>query len=180
MSQNVTRSWRVAGVWAIYEEFTVVKTEVQIVSDDGKSIITEVLSGDHTKTSHNELILAVIDIFVKREKTDVMVSEAVLKVDELDQALAETKKSLKELKEFKEVMVQFMDTAKSDITSIASSQTDKFNELKGQFDIINNSFMELLVQTFGGDSDDAEHSEPDGSGEETVPTSDSDAEAVAD
>lgn len=183
MSQT-KRSWKVSGVWPIYEDFEILKTVVQIISDDGKSFISETLVGDQTKLGHEELILSVIDIFVKREKTDVMISDAVLKVDELDQALIETRKSLKDLKEFKEVMVQFMDNAKSDITSIASSQTDKFNELKDQFDIINNSFMELLAQTFGGDSDDTEYSEPDGSvpvsGDETVPVADGEVEAVAD
>lgn len=89
--------------WAspIFRGTEIIKTRVQINSDDNLTIITKVLDGNHTQKSEDEQIYLVLEQFYQDTYPNRAENEKFSKVDEklklVDSKLAELDKVKKEL-----------------------------------------------------------------------------------
>lgn len=86
---------------AFFKDTEIIKTRVQINSEDNLTIITKVLDGDHTQKSEDELIFLVLEKFYQDTYPNRAENEKFSKVDEklklVDTKLAELDKVKKEL-----------------------------------------------------------------------------------
>ena len=83
----MARQWVVSGrAYPEYDEFgAIVSTTVTLASqNDGYTIFTETLSGDHTRKTSDELITLAKNQYFKKEYADYAMQDAVIKVDELE------------------------------------------------------------------------------------------------
>lgn len=93
--------YKVSWTSAVFRDAEVIKTRVQINSDDNLTIITKVLDGDHTKKLEDELIYLVLEQFYQDTFPNRAENERFTKLDEklkqVDTKLAELDKMKKEL-----------------------------------------------------------------------------------
>lgn len=93
--------YKVSWTSAVFRETEIIKTRVQINSDDNLTIITKVLDGNHTQKSEDELIFLVLEQFYQDTYPNRAENEKFSKVDEklklVDTKLAELDKVKKEL-----------------------------------------------------------------------------------
>lgn len=86
---------------AIFKDTEIIKTRVQINSEDNLTIITKILDGNHTQKSEDELIFLVLEQFYQDTYPNRAENEKFSKVDEklklVDTKLAELDKVKKEL-----------------------------------------------------------------------------------
>lgn len=86
---------------AFFKDTEIIKTRVQINSEDNLTIITKVLDGNHTQKSEDELIFLVLEQFYQDTYPNRAENEKFSKVDEklklVDSKLAELDKVKKEL-----------------------------------------------------------------------------------
>lgn len=86
---------------AFFKDTEIIKTRVQINSEDNLTIITKVLDGNHTQKSEDELIFLVLEKFYQDTYPNRAENEKFSKVDEklklVDTKLAELDKVKKEL-----------------------------------------------------------------------------------
>lgn len=86
---------------AIFRDNEIIKTRVQINSEDNLTIITKILDGNHTQKSEDELIFLVLEQFYQDTYPNRAENEKFSKVDEklklVDTKLAELDKVKKEL-----------------------------------------------------------------------------------
>lgn len=86
---------------AIFKDTEIIKTRVQINSEDNLTIITKILNGNHTQKSEDELIFLVLEQFYQDTYPNRAENEKFSKVDEklklVDTKLAELDKVKKEL-----------------------------------------------------------------------------------
>jgi hypothetical protein len=86
---------------AIFKDIEIIKTRVQINSEDNLTIITKILDGNHTQKSEDELIFLVLEQFYQDTYPNRAENEKFSKVDEklklVDTKLAELDKVKKEL-----------------------------------------------------------------------------------
>ena len=86
---------------AVFRDTEIIKTRVQINSEDNLTIITKVLDGNHTQKSEDELIFLVLEKFYQDTYPNRAENEKFSKVDEklklVDTKLAELDKVKKEL-----------------------------------------------------------------------------------
>lgn len=85
----------------IFKDTEIIKTRVQINSEDNLTIITKILNGNHTQKSEDELIYLVLEQFYQDTYPNRAENEKFSKVDEklklVDSKLAELDKVKKEL-----------------------------------------------------------------------------------
>lgn len=93
--------YKVSWTSAVFKDTEIIKTRVQINSDDNLTIITKVLDGNHTQKSEDELIFLVLEQFYQDTYPNRAENEKFSKVDEklklVDTKLAELDKVKKEL-----------------------------------------------------------------------------------
>lgn len=86
---------------AIFKDSEIIKTRVQINSEDNLTIITKILNGNHTQKSEDELVNLVLEQFYQDTYPNRAENEKFSKVDEklklVDTKLAELDKVRKEL-----------------------------------------------------------------------------------
>ena len=86
---------------AVLKDTEIIKTRVQINSEDNLTIITKILNGNHTQKSEDELIYLVLEQFYQDTYPNRAENEKFSKVDEklklVDTKLAELDKVKKEL-----------------------------------------------------------------------------------
>nr|DAS10818.1 MAG TPA: Protein of unknown function (DUF1366) [Caudoviricetes sp.] len=86
---------------AIFKDSEIIKTRVQINSEDNLTIITKILNGNHTQKSEDELVNLVLEQFYQDTYPNRAENEKFSKVDEklklVDSKLAELDKVRKEL-----------------------------------------------------------------------------------
>lgn len=86
---------------AIFKDSEIIKTRVQINSEDNLTIITKILNGNHTQKSEDELVNLVLEQFYQDTYPNRAENEKFSKVDEklklVDSKLAELDKVKKEL-----------------------------------------------------------------------------------
>ena len=86
---------------AVFRDTEIIKTRVQINSEDNLTIITKILDGNHTQKSEDELIFLVLEQFYQDTYPNRAENEKFSKVDEklklVDTKLAELDKVKKEL-----------------------------------------------------------------------------------
>ena len=84
------RTWKIIGRYPIYNTNGVIEsTEVHMVSESGRDAILESIPGDMRYQDELTLIKTVKEQFHKSEFADYAVSEAVVKVDDLDNKVKE-------------------------------------------------------------------------------------------
>lgn len=85
----------------VFRDTEIIKTRVQINSEDNLTIITKILDGNHTQKSEDELIFLVLEQFYQDTYPNRAENEKFSKVDEklklVDSKLAELDKVKKEL-----------------------------------------------------------------------------------
>lgn len=167
----MARSWNIVGMpYGIFDDFgNVISTSITLTStSDGYAIFTEVLKGDHTKKPDDILIKMVLEQYFKKEYTDYAVSEAVLKVDELEQSIKQVKslqKSYNELienttKTAKETSVK-LDLAEKQRNDILEVVLQKVNGYDAKFEDLTklvNHFMDDVYAILEGDETNGEQS----------------------
>lgn len=93
--------YKVSWTSAIFKDTEIIKTRVQINSEDNLTIITKILNGNHTQKSEDELIFLVLEQFYQDTYPNRAENEKFSKVDEklklVDTKLAELDKVKKEL-----------------------------------------------------------------------------------
>lgn len=93
--------YKVSWSSAVFRDTEIIKTRVQINSEDNLTIITKVLDGNHTQKSEDELIFLVLEKFYQDTYPNRAENEKFSKVDEklklVDSKLAELDKVKKEL-----------------------------------------------------------------------------------
>nr|DAR17901.1 MAG TPA: Protein of unknown function (DUF1366) [Caudoviricetes sp.] len=93
--------YKVSWTSAVFRDTEIIKTRVQINSEDNLTIITKVLNGNHTQKSEDELIFLVLEQFYQDTYPNRAENEKFSKVDEklklVDTKLAELDKVKKEL-----------------------------------------------------------------------------------
>lgn len=93
--------YKVSWTSAVFKGAEIIKTRVQINSEDNLTIITKILNGDHTQKSEDELIFLVLEQFYQDTYPNRAENEKFSKVDEklklVDTKLAELDKVKKEL-----------------------------------------------------------------------------------
>lgn len=93
--------YKVSWTSAVFKDAEIVKTRVQINSEDNLTIITKILYGNHTQKSEDELIFLVLEQFYQDTYPNRAENEKFSKVDEklklVDTKLAELDKVKKEL-----------------------------------------------------------------------------------
>lgn len=93
--------YKVSWTSAVFKDTEIIKTRVQINSEDNLTIITKILNGNHTQKSEDELIFLVLEQFYQDTYPNRAENEKFSKVDEklkvLDTKLAEMDKMKKEL-----------------------------------------------------------------------------------
>lgn len=93
--------YKVSWASAVFKGAEIIKTRVQINSEDNLTIITKILNGDHTQKSEDELIFLVLEQFYQDTYPNRAENEKFSKVDEklklVDTKLAELDKVKKEL-----------------------------------------------------------------------------------
>lgn len=93
--------YKVSWTSAFFKDTEIIKTRVQINSEDNLTIITKVLDGNHTQKSEDELIFLVLEKFYQDTYPNRAENEKFSKVDEklklVDSKLAELDKVKKEL-----------------------------------------------------------------------------------
>lgn len=93
--------YKVSWTSAVFKDTEIIKTRVQINSEDNLTIITKVLNGNHTQKSEDELIFLVLEQFYQDTYPNRAENEKFSKVDEklklVDSKLAELDKVKKEL-----------------------------------------------------------------------------------
>lgn len=93
--------YKVSWTSAVFRDTEIVKTRVQINSEDNLTIITKILDGNHTQKSEDELIFLVLEQFYQDTYPNRAENEKFSKVDEklklVDTKLAELDKVKKEL-----------------------------------------------------------------------------------
>lgn len=93
--------YKISWTSPVFRETEIIKTRVQINSDDNLTIITKVLDGNHTQKSEDELIFLVLEQFYQDTYPNRAENEKFSKVDEklklVDTKLAELDKVKKEL-----------------------------------------------------------------------------------
>lgn len=93
--------YKISWTSPVFRETEIIKTRVQINSDDNLTIITKVLDGNHTQKSEDELIYLVLEQFYQDTYPNRAENEKFSKVDEklklVDSKLAELDKVKKEL-----------------------------------------------------------------------------------
>ena len=93
--------YKVSWTSAVFKGAEIIKTRVQINSEDNLTIITKILNGDHTQKSEDELIFLVLEQFYQDTYPNRAENEKFSKVDEklklVDSKLAELDKVKKEL-----------------------------------------------------------------------------------
>lgn len=93
--------YKVSWTSAVFRDTEIIKTRVQINSEDNLTIITKVLDGNHTQKSEDELIFLVLEKFYQDTYPNRAENEKFSKVDEklklVDSKLAELDKVKKEL-----------------------------------------------------------------------------------
>lgn len=93
--------YKVSWTSAVFKDTEIIKTRVQINSEDNLTIITKVLDGNHTQKSEDELIFLVLEQFYQDTYPNRAENEKFSKVDEklklVDTKLAELDKVKKEL-----------------------------------------------------------------------------------
>lgn len=86
---------------AIFKDTEIIKTRVQINSEDNLTIITRTLDGNHTQKSEDELIFLVLEQFYQETYPNRAENEKISKVNEklklVDSKLTELDKVKKEL-----------------------------------------------------------------------------------
>lgn len=87
------RNWNVVGRYPIYdEENKITHTEIAIASTSaGYATFTERVLGDHANKSEKELIDLALEALFKSEFSDRAMAESVQKIEEMDQAIKESK-----------------------------------------------------------------------------------------
>lgn len=93
--------YKVSWTSAVFKDTEIIKTRVQINSEDNLTIITKILNGNHTQKSEDELIFLVLEQFYQDTYPNRAENEKFSKVDEklklVDSKLAELDKVKKEL-----------------------------------------------------------------------------------
>ena len=93
--------YKVSWTSAVFKDTEIIKTRVQINSEDNLTIITKVLNGNHTQKSEDELIFLILEQFYQDTYPNRAENEKFSKVDEklklVDTKLAELDKVKKEL-----------------------------------------------------------------------------------
>lgn len=93
--------YKVSWTSAVFKDTEIIKTRVQINSEDNLTIITKILDGNHTQRSEDELIFLVLEQFYQDTYPNRAENEKFSKVDEklklVDTKLAELDKVKKEL-----------------------------------------------------------------------------------
>lgn len=93
--------YKVSWTSAVFRDTEIIKTRVQINSEDNLTIVTKVLDGNHTQKSEDELIFLVLEKFYQDTYPNRAENEKFSKVDEklklVDSKLAELDKVKKEL-----------------------------------------------------------------------------------
>lgn len=93
--------YKVSWASAVFKGAEIIKTRVQINSEDNLIIITKILNGDHTQKSEDELVNLVLEQFYQDTYPNRAENEKFSKVDEklklVDTKLAELDKVRKEL-----------------------------------------------------------------------------------
>lgn len=93
--------YKVSWTSAVFKDTEIIKTRVQINSEDNLTIITKILDGNHTQKSEDELIFLVLEQFYQDTYPNRAENEKFSKVDEklklVDTKLAELDKVKKEL-----------------------------------------------------------------------------------
>ena len=93
--------YKVSWTSPVFRDTEIIKTRVQINSEDNLTIITKVLDGNHTQKSEDELIFLVLEKFYQDTYPNRAENEKFSKVDEklklVDSKLAELDKVKKEL-----------------------------------------------------------------------------------
>ncbi len=93
--------YKVSWTSAVFKDAEIVKTRVQINSEDNLTIITKILDGNHTQKPEDELIFLVLEQFYQDTYPNRAENERFSKVDEklklVDTKLAELDKVKKEL-----------------------------------------------------------------------------------
>lgn len=93
--------YKVSWTSAVFRDTEIIKTRVQINSEDNLTIITKILNGNHTQKSEDELIFLVLEQFYQDTYPNRAENEKFSKVDEklklVDTKLAELDKVKKEL-----------------------------------------------------------------------------------
>lgn len=93
--------YKVSWTSAVFKDTEIIKTRVQINSEDNLTIITKILDGNHTQSPEDELIFLVLEQFYQDTYPNRAENEKFSKVDEklklVDTKLAELDKVKKEL-----------------------------------------------------------------------------------
>lgn len=93
--------YKISWTSAVFKDTEIIKTRVQINSEDNLTIITKILDGNHTQKSEDELIFLVLEQFYQDTYPNRAENEKFSKVDEklklVDSKLAELDKVKKEL-----------------------------------------------------------------------------------
>lgn len=118
----MNRIWSLANKpYPEYNEYgEITSTIVTVVStNSGYSVYTESLNGDHINKSSEELIKMAKDQFFKREYSDYAMQDAVIKVDELEQAI---KKSENLQKEFQDLISSTQEQAAKNAADLQEAE----------------------------------------------------------
>ena len=114
---------------AIFKDSEIIKTRVQINSEDNLTIITKILNGNHTQKSEDELVNLVLEQFYQDTYPNRAENEKFSKVDEklklVDSKLAELDKVKKELDITQGSLMDL-------ITQMSGSLEDKHHEDNSQ------------------------------------------------
>lgn len=87
------RNWTVVGKYPIYDDDNKIShTEIAIASTSaGYATFSERVLGDHVNKSEKELVDLALEALFKSEFSDRAMAESVQKIEEMDQAIKESK-----------------------------------------------------------------------------------------
>jgi hypothetical protein len=87
------RNWAVVGKYPIYDDDNKIShTEIAIAStSSGYATFSERVFGDHANKSEKELVDLALEALFKSEFSDRAMAESVQKIEEMDQAVKESK-----------------------------------------------------------------------------------------
>ena len=158
------RQWVITGKYPIRNvlgEITSITVHLSSTSD-GYAQFSEDLKGDLSLMSDEDIIEMAKEQYFKKEYTDRAVSEAIVKVNELDNEILKIKKLGSDLSTFIDEVKSRADSLEYDVRESEKYRNDSFKKILEQvdnnsnnIDVINstlNEFMTTVFELLGGEA----------------------------
>ena len=160
----MARQWVITGKYPVRNvlgEITSIKVHLSSTSD-GYAQFSEDLKGDLSLMSDEDIINMAKEQYFKKEYTDRAVSEAIVKVNELDDEILKIKKLSSELSILIDEVKSRSDLLESEVRDSEKYTNDalakiveKVDNNAGKVEVINstlNEFMTTVFDLLGGDT----------------------------